>query len=264
MIRSIKTVLITMLALVALMATPFMAAADEPTEIIRTISTSGEGVVKVEPDAASFSVGIEARNEELELAQEEATNETNAIMEMLRGEGLEDKDIVTSGYQVEPVEKRDRNGNFVEIESYVVRVAITITVNDIEAVGGLLDQTVSLGADYVSRINFFVSDPDPYIQEARKLAIADARQKAEDYALGSNSDLTGLYTLYESSSPSPTARDSGAPEPAAEPMRADMSEAEKVNPVEVSAGSTTITVRVDTTWTIEPSDSAQPEATPAN
>lgn len=264
MIRSIKSLLITTMALLALVATPLLASASDEMPMIRTISTSGTGVVEVEPDAARFTVGLEGRNEELKPAQDEVTNEANAIMEYLRGQGLEDKDILTSGYKIEPVNKYDRNGNFVEVESYVVRMAITVTVRDLDQVGTLLDQTVTLGADYVSRINFFVVNPDPHIQEARRLAIADARMKAEDYAVGSNSELTGLYTLYESSSPQPSAKESSGEAPMSASMDVDMSRAEDTNPVEVSAGSTTIVVRVETTWTIEPIGVIKPEGTPQN
>src|SRR5690606_26410646 len=111
--------------------------------------------------------------------------------------GIDEKDIVTTSYQVTPENKYDRNGNFVEIEAYVVTMSISITVRDLDKVGELLDQSVTLGADYVSNIQFSVSDPSPHIQEARKMAIADAKQKAEDYATGSDSTITGLFTLWE-------------------------------------------------------------------
>lgn len=231
---------------------------------MRTISTTGTGIVTVEPDMATFSVGMEARNEEMKIAQDEVTDEANAITEMLLDKGVAQEDIHTSSYQVTPENKYDRNGNFIRIEHYVVRMSITITVHDLDLVGELLDETVTLGADFVSRISFSVSNPDPHIQEARQLAIADAKQKAEDYAAGSDSDLTGLFSLYESSSPQPTARETEAA-----PMAADMaveaeSSSQDSNPVDVSAGTTTMIVKVETTWTIEPNGVIEPEATPAN
>ena len=264
MIRTFRIVAIAVIATLGLLTAPLVSANDMPVEPQRTISTSGTGIVTVEPDMAQFSVGMEARNEELKPAQDEVTKEVNAITAMLIEAGIEEKDIVTSSYQVTPENKYDRNGNFVKIESYVVRASLSITVRDLEQVGTLLDQTVSLGADYVSSIQFSVSNPDPHIQEARKLAIADAKLKAEDYATGSDSSLTGLFSLYESSSPEPKAREGEADGAYAEPMAADMSVAEEAEPVEVSAGSTTIIVRVETTWTIEPNGLIQPQATPSN
>lgn len=262
MIRSLRIATVAVLASLTLIATPLVSA-QEVYEPQRTISTFGTGVVTVEPDMAQFSIGMEARNETLKPAQDEVTNEANAITAALLEAGVDEKDIVTSSYQVTPENKYDRNGNFVKIESYVVRMSISITVRDIDLVGELLDQTVTLGADYVSSIRFGVSDPNPHIQEARKLAIADARQKAEDYALGSDSTITGLFSLYESSSPMPTAKDAGSYDAAeAAPMTAAADVA--ANPVDVSAGTTTIMVRVETTWTIEPNGTIQPESTPAN
>lgn len=263
MIHKFKVAAVATLAAVSLIATPLVSASDMPQEPQRTIATTGTGSVTVEPDMAQFSVGMEARNEELKPAQDEVTNEANAITAMLTEAGIEDKDIVTSSYQVTPENKYDRNGNFVSIEAYVVRMTISIKVRDLEQVGTLLDQTVTLGADYVSNIQFQVSNPDPYIQEARKAAIADAKMKAEDYAFGSDSTLTGLLSLWETSSPMPMAQDSGydSAMPAAD---AEMRVAEESNPVQVSSGSTTITVRIETTWTVEPNGMIEPEATPAN
>lgn len=262
MIRTFRFAAIAMIAALSLVATPLVSASEAyPPQ--RTISTTGTGIVSVEPDMATFSVGMEARNEELKTAQDEVTEEANAITEMLIENGVEEKDIRTSSYRVTPENRYDRNGNFLRIENYLVSMSISITVRDIDMVGTLLDESVSLGADYVSSISFSVSNPDPHIQEARKLAIADAKQKAEDYALGSDSTLTGLFTLWESSSPQPTARESDA---AAAPMAAadmSMEEAES-RPVEISAGSTTFVVKVETTWTIEPNGLIEPEATPAN
>ncbi len=264
MIRNLRIAAIALLATISLVATPLVSASDVP-EQPRTITTTGTGVVNAEPDMAKFSVGMEARNDELKPAQDEVTGEVNAITAMLIEAGIDEKDIVTSSYQVTPENKYDRNGNFVSIENYVVSASLSITVRDIDQVGTLLDQTVSLGADYVSSIQFSVSNPDPYIQEARKAAIADAKVKAEDYAVGSDSSLTGLFSLYESSSPQPRARESDAEAGSmAEPMSADMSVAEESNPVDISAGSTTFVVRVETTWTIEPNGVIQPDATPAN
>lgn len=263
MIRKLRIAAIAILASMSLIATP-MVSASENYVPDRTIATTGTGIVNVEPDMASFSVGMEARNDDLKPAQDEVTEEANAITAMLLEKGVAEEDIVTSSYQVTPENKYDRNGNFVEIEHYVVRMSINITVNDIDLVGELLDQTVALGADYVSKISFSVSDPDPHIQEARKLAIADAKQKAEDYALGSDSNLTGLFSLYESTSPQPTARDAAAPTiMSMEDADVSMESAEAA-PVDVSAGTTTIVVRIETVWTIEPNGVITPDATPEN
>lgn len=260
MIRKFKIATIAILAALSLVATPLVSASDMP-EPQRTISTTGTGVVTAEPDQAQFSVGMEARNEDLKTAQDEVTKESNAITAMLIEKGVAEEDIRTSSYKVAPQNKYDRNGNFVEIEHYLVSTTIAVTVHDIDLVGELLDETVALGADTVSSIVFSVSNPDPYIQEARKLAIADAKQKAEDYATGSDSKLTGLFSLYESSSPQPMAREGDFDAP----VMADMQVAEESSePVQVSAGTNTFTVRIETTWTIEPNGVIEPEATPAN
>ena len=267
-LKKIRIAAVAMFALL-MVATPLASAQDSESmyypEPQRTISTTGTGIVTVEPDMARFSVGLEARGEDLKPAQDEVTKEANDITAMLLENGVEEKDIVTTSYRVDTEEKRDRNGNFVEITGYRVTMSISITVNDIDLVGTLLDESVTLGADYVSSISFSVADPDPHIREARQLAIADAKLKAEDYAIGSDSSLTGLFSLYESSSPQPTARDAGSAETMDAPVMAEDVEMSASEPVQISAGSTTFVVRVETTWTIQPNgDVIQPESTPTN
>lgn len=261
MIRELRLIALIAMALIPLTLSPMATSAQTPPEIVRTITTEGVGRISVEPDTATFSIGLEGRDTDLKPAQDDVSAKSKAIHDALIAAGVDEKDIATSYYNVQPVNKYDRNGNFVEVESYLVNLAMTITVRDITQVGSLVDLTVENGASYVGGISFYVNDPSPYIQQARQAAIADAKAHAQDYATGSDSTLTGVLTLTEASSPLPTAQDATMDRS----MEAGSAPASAEPTTVVTPSNTEIIVTVQVVWTIEPQQgNATPIATPAN
>jgi uncharacterized protein YggE len=217
-----------------------------PAEIIRTISVTGTGRVNASPDAASVMFGIESRNEALAVAQDDVTENAERLTAMLLEKGIAEKDILTSSYDVFPVNEYDRNGNFVGVDHYQVTLSLSVTVRDLDMVGTLLDEGVTAGATFVGGISFFVADPAPYMEQAREAAVNDARVKADQYAQLSGSIITGVYSIEEMSSPMPAAQDF--------PMM-DMAESDSAGAsraVPVSPGQTEIVVTIDVVYSIEP------------
>ncbi|MDO8302556.1 MAG: SIMPL domain-containing protein, partial [Sedimentisphaerales bacterium] len=67
-----------------------------------TIVVSGEGEVFAVPDTATFNVTIQERAKVVATAQTAATEKGNSIIAYLKGEGVEEKDIQTIEYNVNP------------------------------------------------------------------------------------------------------------------------------------------------------------------
>jgi uncharacterized protein len=223
--------------------TPYPPSYPEP---IRTISVSGTGRVTASPDTADINFGLESRNDELSVAQDEVSANAEALTTMLTENGITADDIQTVSYNVMPVNEYDRDGNFVAVDHYQVTMAVRVKVRDIEQVGTLLDQGVAAGATYVGSISFYVDDPAPYMQQAREAAITDARTKADEYARHSGAIITGVFSIYETSAPMPAAQDYYMEDAA---MAAD---AEAARSVPVSPGTTEIVVMVDVVYSIDP------------
>lgn len=235
----------------ALLAAPLASAQQstpDPQDPLRTITVSGTGRVTTTPDAANIAFGIEATNDDLKPAQDEVTQNATSLTAMLKEQGIEEKDIQTAHYEIAPIPEYDRDGNYVGVEQYQVRMAIVVTVNDLDTLGTLMDLAVDNGATYVGGVSMFVSDPDPLISQARQAAMEDARTKAEEYATGANAEVVAIISVDETSSPMPTEQEFAAPTDAGS---ADMSE-ERAAPVPVSPGETEIIVTVYTVWQIQP------------
>ena len=70
------------------------------------IRVTGTGTVTVAPDLATLRLGVETTAESADEARREASTTMNAIMDVLRARGIEDSDVQTAQFSIEP-EYRD-------------------------------------------------------------------------------------------------------------------------------------------------------------
>lgn len=173
-----------------------------------TISVSGSGEVFAVPDLATFSVSVRERADEVADAQETATEKANAIIDYLKGAGVEEKDIKTADYSVYPrytwVQSVCREGGPCSpgeqrLDGYEVSQTITVKVRDTDKAGELLSGVGSRGASEVSGLSFMVDDEDELRADAREMAIEEARVKAEELADQLGVKIVRVVGFYEDS-----------------------------------------------------------------
>lgn len=165
----------------------------------REISVTGEGRVTVTPDIATVTVGVEAMQSSLAEAQAEATTKMEAIIQAAKDAGIAEDDIVTTNYSVNVIQEYDNNGNPAAISGYRVSNQVELTVRQIDDLGTLLESVVAEGANTIYGISFSVDDPTAAASQARRQAVDDARQKAEELAEAAGVEITGILSITESS-----------------------------------------------------------------
>ncbi len=107
------------------------------------------------------------------------------LIATLKDAGIEARDIQTSGFSVNPnyvyTDARDANGYQLppKINGYQVFNTVNVRVRELAKLGALLDKAVTVGSNTLNGVSFAVADPSQLYDEARKLAFADARRKAE-------------------------------------------------------------------------------------
>lgn len=243
--------LITCALIITAIGTPGVAAQPTPvpaSEFVRTISVSGTGIVSVTPDTASVTLGMEARNESLQAAQDEVTRRIRAATEVITGLGVAEDDIQTSNYSIYPVPEYDRNGNYVGILHYEVTVTLTVTVRDLDSLGPILEESVGAGVNNIWDISMYVDDTSAPASQARASAMEDARAKADEYARASGVVITGVFSIDETAAPEPKSTEMRTDMP----MAADAEAAEEsAMPVPINPGQSEIRVDVDVVFTVE-------------
>lgn len=194
---------IIVLAGVAILAVFAIACSEEtivqPADQQSTgVSVSGEGTVFGVPDVAVLTLGVEAREDTVSLARERAAAAMDAMIASLRDGGVEEEDIQTTRFSVFP------DFDFVDgedvIRGYIVENTVTARIRNIDDTGELIDGAIEVGGDLarIQDLRFTIDDPTALEDEARQLAMEDARAKAQTLADAAGVDLGAPRTISES------------------------------------------------------------------
>jgi uncharacterized protein YggE len=152
------------------------------------VTLTGSGEVVAIPDVASFTYTISKVSETVTTAQEMATKQNNDILQLLKENGVDEKDIKTISYNIFPkYEWRVepcfpgmicRGGENVLIGQEVSQT-VQVKVRDTAKAGQILSMIGQREVANLSGLQFTIDDESVLRSEAREKAIADAKQKAE-------------------------------------------------------------------------------------
>ena len=166
------------------------------TALPRTITVVGEGKVRIKPDIAQINIGIEIVGNTVKEASSQAADAMDAVLATLAAQGVEQKDIQTSGYNIwveRPYGPEGPTGDTL----YHVNNTVSVTVRDLETVGTILDASIEAGANSIYGVTFNVADPSLLMSEGREKAVADARSKAEELAELNNLAIGEVISISE-------------------------------------------------------------------
>ena len=179
-------VLVLLLPAVALAQTP--VAPSEPQVIV-----GGEGVVQGVPDRAWITVGAESRASSAREAQRRNAELMTPILDKIKGAGIPAEAIKTVGYDVQY--EWDYVNNKRVGRGYVARNTVEIRVDTIDRVGDILELAGGTGATSLGGVRFDLKDRAKLEREALRLAVADARGKAEALAAGAGRQLDRIIRV---------------------------------------------------------------------
>lgn len=173
-----------------------------------TISVSGEGEVMAVPDIGQFTFSVLAEAEDAATAQELSGTSINDIIAYLKEAGVEEKDIKTLNYnlypryrwveEVCPIGVPCRGGEQVQ-DGFEVNQSVQVKIRNTDDASGIITRVGELGATNISGLDFVIDDTDALKVEARELAIADAKTKAQTLADDLGVDLVRIAGYYEES-----------------------------------------------------------------
>lgn len=146
----------------------------------RQIRVHGSGSVKVKPDTAVIQLGVVTEGTNLTSVQNENASTVSRVKSRLMAAGVEEENIQTSDYSVYP--QYDYVDGKQEFRGYQVSHMLTVTVEDIEQTGAVIDAAVQSGANRVTNIEFTVSQSYYYYQKALQIALGQALATAQTIA----------------------------------------------------------------------------------
>jgi uncharacterized protein YggE len=226
---------LSLLAFTPLQALPALAH-DGPDK--RTISLSASGAVKTTPDKVDISTGVTTEAKTAREALDQNTEAMTKVVEALKADGIDAKDIQTVNFSIGPVYEQKAEGKPPVVVGYRVTNQVRITLHDIKKLGAILDKVVTLGANQIDGIEFGVEEPEALKDEARKLALKNVTDNAKLYAEAAGVGLGQILSITEEES---------SYQPRYAPMATRMDSAKEA-PIE--AGTASVEVRVRVSWEI--------------
>src|SRR2546428_3032046 len=98
-------------AVVLLLAASGVVAAQEPSRPqVPQIVTSGQGEVRVTPDKAVLTIGVQTRAVTAADASAQNSRKQRAVIDAIRAKGVPAEQIATSAFNVIPETRYDREG----------------------------------------------------------------------------------------------------------------------------------------------------------
>lgn len=169
---------------------------DKPQNVL---SISAEGKVKAIPDTATITLGVMAQGRDQKTVADDANKKINDITSFVKSLGIPKEDIATSQSSLQP--QYDWQSSTQRISGYQSSQTVTVTVRGVDkntdVVNRLMAGAVDNGANQVYGSQFSIDDPDSLRQEARKLAIAKAKEKAQELAREAGIKLGKVVSISE-------------------------------------------------------------------
>lgn len=159
---------------------------------------TGEGKVFVTPDIAKITVGIQENGSSLKSVQDGVNKKSKALTDAIEKLGVDKKDVKTTSYNVYP-QYDYLTSTTNRITGYQVSTNYEITVRDFEKVNDILVAATAAGANTIGGVSFDINDETrkTKLQEARELAVSEAKAKAEGLSKAAGITLGKVINVSE-------------------------------------------------------------------
>jgi uncharacterized protein YggE len=204
-----KVSLFACATLVALSASaPIVARAADPPGMggPPSISISATGSVTYAPDIARVTFGVRAQSPTASDAAAQVNSRAQAVVKQLRGMGIADANIKTSGYSLD-YQQADNTGDAstsgpmagevhrpISVGYYVASESIDVTVS-VSKAGEALDGAVKAGANQTYGLSYDTSQRDRLYRQALGAALTSARSQAVALASAAGVQLGSVISI---------------------------------------------------------------------
>ncbi len=166
-----------------------------------TITINAAGEVSRAPDIAYINAGVQSEARTAKEAMALNARDMNGMLKALKAAGIADKDIQTSNFSLNPrydyIQEKDGRGRQV-LAGYTASNQVTAKVRKLDTLGATLDTLVSGGGNTLNGVSFALDDDRAATDEARRLAMQTATERAELYARAAGYRVARIVTINES------------------------------------------------------------------
>jgi uncharacterized protein YggE len=204
---------------------------------------TGEGKVYVTPDIAKISLGIKEMGVSLKEVQDSVNKKSQTLTSAVKKMGVKEEDIKTTSYNLYP--EYNYQTSVTKIIGYRVSTTYQVTIRDFDKINSIIVAATDAGANMEGSISFNLNDDTrkDKLNEARKLAISEAKTKAEGLASAAGITLGRIINIGENENGSNCIYDLVVPS-------AESAIGKLATEPAIEAGQTTISVVVDLSYEV--------------
>jgi len=198
--------IVAIIFLVSLTVWVSIDAQNKVRETENTITVSDTGEIYAKPDLALTTFSVITEEKTVAEAMSENTKKMNAIISSVKGQGVEEKDLKTTTFNIYPRYEWQREKTEIPpypqgervLVGYEVRQSLQVKIRDMEKVGKIIEGATAAGANQVGDLQFTIDKEDELKAQARKEAIEKAKTKAKELASQLGVNLVRISNFSES------------------------------------------------------------------
>jgi uncharacterized protein YggE len=177
------------------------------SETLNTITVSGEGEVKAVSDIAEVSMSLSKEAKTSKEAQASLNEMITKTLSYLKEKAIEDKDIKSEYGGLSPKYSYEQAycvsypcPRDTKIVAYTATQNITVKIRDVDQANDIKTGLASIGITNISGPTFSIDNEDILKQEAKSIAIKDAKEKAKKLAKELGVSLGDIVSYSDNSS----------------------------------------------------------------
>jgi uncharacterized protein YggE len=163
----------------------------------RTITVTAEGKTTVSPDLAEISFSVLSQGQDPQALSTNNNDKMNAVLQFVKAQGIDDKDMTTTNYDLSPNYQYDKNTQRNFITGYTLTQTVQVKVRDLNKVATVLGGLAPLGVNQIGGVNFTFDDPEKFLAVARADAFVKVEAKAKEMATSAGVSLGSIVTVAE-------------------------------------------------------------------
>lgn len=175
------------------------AGAQTVPEGLRTVSVTGEGVIRAEPDQATLRFGVVTEAASAENAREANAAAASRALNAVRELGVPERKIRLETLSLQPRREFDPETRRYRELGYEAVREVVVELDDLELLPVVVAQVVESGANRLNGIAYDLQNRDAVRSEALREAVLTARTKAALLAETLGEGLGAVHSINEQS-----------------------------------------------------------------
>lgn len=170
-----------------------------------TIVVSDTGEIYAKPDLALTTITVANEAKTVAKAMADNTKKINSVIDFLKKQGIEEKDLKTANFNISPRYEWIKGGDITlypegkrTLVGYEVSQSVQVKIRDMEKIGDVLQGATDAGANQIGDLQFTIDKEDELKKQAREEAIKKAKEKAGELASQLGVDLVRIVNFSES------------------------------------------------------------------